>query len=55
MAFIKVGDAQPVLTYHDGDDEVVCEKCHKPKVVVALKQENQELICECELDDHLSN
>lgn len=55
MAFIKIGDSQPVLNYHDGDEEVLCKKCHKPKVVVALKQDEQELICECELDENKSN
>jgi len=48
MAFVKVGDALPVITYHDGEKEVVCDKCNKPKVVIAVKQDENELICECE-------
>jgi len=53
MAFRKTGDAQPVGGYFDINSlekPIVCELCGKQKVLVAMKNDDNELICECELD-----
>ena len=55
MALIKTGDPTPILRMYESEKPLVCEICNKPKVVVALKNDEQEIICECEIEDAEQN
>ena len=50
MAFIKNGDSNPVLNCYDVDEKLVCLKCKKPKTVIALEDDENKIICECEVE-----
>ena len=53
MAFKKYGDPQPVGGYYDIKDidkPVVCDKCGQLKTVVEMNQDDNKVICECELE-----
>lgn len=50
MALIKTGDPAPILRVYKGEKSLVCEICKQPKVVIALKNDETEIICECILN-----
>lgn len=53
MAIIKRGDNMPVNKYYgpDGKEEV-CSKCGQRLVVVAMSENDNELICDnCDTDE----
>lgn len=49
MAIVKLGDAQPVLSYY-GDDgkEETCSKCGCLLVILAMDNDDNKLVCECD-------
>ena len=49
MAIIKTGDDMPVLKYYgtDGKEET-CSRCHRPLVVLAVDNNDNKLVCECD-------
>lgn len=51
MAFTKYGDPQVVNGYYDGDEPVLCDKCGHLKTVVSMNEDENKVVCECELDD----
>ena len=53
MSFIKIGDALPISGFNDGDKEVICDKCKKPKLIVVLENNENKLVCDCELETKL--
>ncbi len=55
MALIKTGDDMPVLSYYEDEKPLICEVCKKPKIVVALKNDEQEIICDCDIESAEQN
>jgi hypothetical protein len=51
MTFVKTGDAQPIISVDDGEKQLICEKCHKPKTIIVVNESNNKLICECEIEE----
>lgn len=53
MAIFKTGDAQPIKRFYDEDgNEMKCPRCGRTMVVVAIKDGNNEPVCEeCDLNE----
>lgn len=51
MSFIKVGDPTPIIEFYKEEKPQVCKKCGKLLKVIALKEDDIDVVCECELDD----
>jgi hypothetical protein len=48
---VKRGDLQPIKICLDGDEQLICEKCQKPKLLICFTQEGQEPVCECQIEE----
>lgn len=47
MAFIKLGDEQPILsTYDSNGEQLVCSVCHQPIVMINIDDEIKP-VCRC--------
>ena len=52
MAFIKTGDEMPIQSIYKADGEQqTCDKCGKTLVIVAMDNEDNKLVCECDAEN----
>ena len=48
MAFVKTGDAQPIIgSYDENEEPNICPKCGRPMTTIALGPNGNSFVCDC--------
>jgi ssDNA-binding Zn-finger/Zn-ribbon topoisomerase 1 len=49
--FKKYGDPEPIKSFYDDNLELqTCDECGKPLTIVALDNDNNEILCKCSIN-----